>query len=1428
MRRQTPKTKPHSHPERRRRIWCEPLEDRRMLCGLSHEFLIDPPDWDQAVEQRYASLWEGELGGSGGGGGPEAVGIEWINRGQASDNFDATFGTSAAAARAVVDAAIDDWERIITNWNRNDQSLTLQINVSINGAGFTAGGAPAATAPADGKPRTGSITIASGNNSSDPNDSNGWYLDPNPYDWSEFTGPITNAFSGTSASIGPDFYSFASAEIAHVLGLISDRSNAGGNWNNYRLETSGMATNTNMRDNSEGGGSFGFFWVFDGPTVDHLMTSYNSGDANSASWGNVIHTAGGGGNINFNNVNYQSSEDVGNAIVFIGERTIPSWVTAHILADAYAYTIKEPDSFGTMYASLNSSNGQLTIQGGAGASIDVITVSSYSLVGTSFLEVAVDVGNDIPGTRHLPGAGNLPAWTSTFLANSVSSIVINSGGGQDFIRIEGNADKPVTVNAGAGDDYIDFSFLARNLSNIGASTHVFGGDGFDSILAYDNNTPATWTYSVDSSRFDRPGWGGFLYSSDVESLTLTTGAGADTVNVTSTFAGQPVYLNSAGGEDTVNVGNPFTGVASIQAPVQIDNDPWFTRLNISDQGNAIARTAEIGQFVDLGYIAGLAPANILWDNADIREIRVTTGEGADSVNVLRNSERLFLSNSNGVDQITIGNSTTGMAEITGGIDVGPNPPFVLTDLRINDVASTFDRSFHWVPDGNGFILTGLAAGMRFENVRDMQVLAGSGNDQFTLNGVARSVRVDGGGGFDSLLTDDRSMPFDLVLSHTYADRFERSTGGVFPTEFTTYFTNVESPTLYLDESSTNNTIHGTSSSILPGSQVTLYGGPQNDTFIVKPRDANGDASILGALGIIGSGGVDSLIVDDTMNSTGTTWVINNLFGAGTQNFSVGAGTYFGSAEIENITLSGSAGDDSFNLDQYASGTALRIFGNDGWDTLEAAANTLDLAASLTSIAAFDFDGGDGYDQMILHNELSQGGWDYVRTNDYFRAIGPFYSLTLNNTNTEYLFAMAGAQTDNFHVLSVPSNSVMAFEGGDGTNHYEIGDAGLTGGIHGAVQLFASVGFNTVTIDNSADPLGRTVHVDVQDVGAVPGDDLFGPGGYLLYSNFLTLTLRLGTGDDTVYATPHPVTEIVIEDPNPPIESTDFMGLAFANVTNPVFTPDGAAGGTYTFDNAAPLTYQGIELTQIDATAPQVVAAAFDELPMHTVRFQFDEDVSASLQAADLLLTDAVSGQLIQVDVISLEYDANDNSARFMFPGLAGGALPAGSYSATLNPGVSDLFGNPLAAFTPFEFSVNPITPDGDFNDDGFYDLLDIDALIGEIAAATHNPAYDLTGDGIVDLADRDAWLAEAGSVNLPTGNAYLLGDANLDGVVDGQDFIAWNAHKFQATARWRDGDFNADGVVDGQDFIIWNAHKFQSADMTLVRRRGAPILKKLQ
>lgn len=74
------------------------------------------------------------------------------------------------------------------------------------------------------------------------------------------------------------------------------------------------------------------------------------------------------------------------------------------------------------------------------------------------------------------------------------------------------------------------------------------------------------------------------------------------------------------------------------------------------------------------------------------------------------------------------------------------------------------------------------------------------------------------------------------------------------------------------------------------------------------------------------------------------------------------------------------------------------------------------------------------------------------------------------------------------------------------------------------------------------------------------------------------------------------------------------------------------------------------------------------------------------------------------------------------------------------------------------------------------------------------------------------WRAEAGAAELNSGDPYLPGDADLDGLVDGADFLMWNANKVTMIPAWCSGDFSANGVIDGSDFLIWNQFKFHIAD----------------
>jgi VCBS repeat-containing protein len=167
----------------------------------------------------------------------------------------------------------------------------------------------------------------------------------------------------------------------------------------------------------------------------------------------------------------------------------------------------------------------------------------------------------------------------------------------------------------------------------------------------------------------------------------------------------------------------------------------------------------------------------------------------------------------------------------------------------------------------------------------------------------------------------------------------------------------------------------------------------------------------------------------------------------------------------------------------------------------------------------------------------------------------------------------------------------------------------------------------------------------------------------------------------------------------------------------------------------------------------------------------------------------------------------DPTAAAAIQALNAGEMTTDTFSYT----IADLLGATSTAIVTITLTGLDENLPGDFDGDGDYDCDDIDALVVEIVAALNNPAFDLTGDDLVDLADRDAWLAIAGAANLPSGNPYLLGDANLSGIVDFLDFNIWAANRFTNNPSYCSGDFDASGVIDFLDFNIWAAHRFQSS-----------------
>ncbi len=337
--------------------------------------------------------------------------------------------------------------------------------------------------------------------------------------------------------------------------------------------------------------------------------------------------------------------------------------------------------------------------------------------------------------------------------------------------------------------------------------------------------------------------------------------------------------------------------------------------------------------------------------------------------------------------------------------------------------------------------------------------------------------------------------------------------------------------------------------------------------------------------------------------------------------------------------------------------------------------------------------------------------------------------------------------------------------------------------------------NQVEFDEVTDPEVDAISRIRGDAGRNEGDSWFGgdlePGGddYLLYEAAESFGLPL-TG--TALSPGEPNTGTAFESPLVSLLDVTLNpdGTVTATFSGPVSQLNSGDGG--------PASPEGAALT--------ITNLAGDPLPTVEVEGPFK---------------DAVLG--LGTDTLTFGFAGS---------GVVNGMLPAGDYRLNFvgnaiisNARATDVAndGSQVNGFYSEVITVGEPTS-GDFNNDGNFDCADIDALVAEIVAGTNNPLFDMNGDGSVTPADITdpgvGWLAVGGAQNPDDtgGNAFLSGDATLDGVVDVSDFNEWNANKFTNDAGWCGGDFTADGSVDVSDFNEWNANKFLSSSP------GAPLI----
>ncbi len=169
--------------------------------------------------------------------------------------------------------------------------------------------------------------------------------------------------------------------------------------------------------------------------------------------------------------------------------------------------------------------------------------------------------------------------------------------------------------------------------------------------------------------------------------------------------------------------------------------------------------------------------------------------------------------------------------------------------------------------------------------------------------------------------------------------------------------------------------------------------------------------------------------------------------------------------------------------------------------------------------------------------------------------------------------------------------------------------------------------------------------------------------------------------------------------------------------------------------------------------------------------------------------------------------------------IDGGKTTVGGLSITTG-GVVNVNG---ALFIDYGGGPDPIASIAAWIKNGFYDLPGPAIISSDVATDDALSGYSY-GIGYADSAD------PGNPANLPSGTIEilytLLGDANLDGTVNAEDFTQFSHNLGKSGQMWDDGDFNYDGTVNSEDFTLLSHNLGQSATLaagTLVAANGISL-----
>ncbi len=1053
--------------------------------------------------------------------------IVWVNRGHSSNNFGAVFGPDEELAKAVVDHALLAWQEVFSTFDQNGSDvIEVWINMSeVQGhcGGFTS--PDFAIVPLldpfwfHGTPDWGTITLGN------CGDEGGWFLDPTPWEHSEFLGRIDNPFvgwawTGTDPATGQpgdspaldkhDLYSLVLHEMAHVLGILPAQAiwtpaiaNTPYLWERHCCIPSPWLIpgplDDELRDVYQGdSASIGRLYSYDGILVKALYTTNNGGT--TAPY--PLHIAPPHQD-HCISTDLLGARDVHNAGLSSNRRYLPSVLTSYVIQDVYGHDALAKGLFPNLHAQVArpdpSLPGGLLVRGGGagegpicgtdtGNSPDQIEVGLDS---NGDLEVDVNLGVDVPGTS----TQNV-IFSRSFAIGSI-----------DSVRILGNDG----IGPGPdGDDVITLDFTGGNWLPAGG-LFVDGGSGNNTLVI--KGPPGAVHYVVNNDHVTISGAFGAIGFTHVSELVLMAHAPSSNtiMDVVDTGFLQKLVLVGSDGTDTITVLDTDNNllileVASLDGPDQIIVEAmgFQTALTIdAGGGDDVAEFTPAGDMVQLPV--GIAVA-----------VNVDGGDGADLVLL---------------QDFAHGDATVHEFAVDFGPDPAGQGGFVrdgirflfhvaVEDVHLNAGLGSDDVSVFGTPMGSDLTIS--------SNSGNDDFFVGSGTPSLTVDEIFSHVKIIGGAGTNLAFVDDRGdatgdqvTVTDQLVGAAPGDSFFGVSG---PFKGSLEYHDLTGPTFFAPHL----TIHlsggsdvANVESTAAGTDTTIFGDRGGDQFTVTaPQDPSQQGSgggsdrrnrngtvdqIRSLLWLDGQPGSDTLTVIDTTDVSADAMTLDE------DEIGRGAGdTFLGSTsagivykDMAQLTVKMGSGGNTASIRATHPATKTSVKAGQGDDALLVA----NIAGKVNDIRSkLDIDGQGGQDVATVDDATETSASTVTVTHDQILGNGTYFGAggELTHDGWEDLIVKAGLAGDNVSVTGTKPGTDTALLTGGGVDVVAIGPAGKVDLIRSSLSIDGGGAFAAVGVLNFADSIADDVTITSSQV--LGSGTFFGPGGSLDYLNVSQLNL----------------------------------------------------------------------------------------------------------------------------------------------------------------------------------------------------------------------------------------------------------------------------------------------------------------------------------